>query len=179
VDEDVAICRSLGDAGAELVPDGARILTHCNAGALATAGWGTALGVVRSAVAAGRRVEVLAGDLVIVGADRVARNGDVANKIGTYTVALLAREHAVPFYVAAPLSSIDLDTPDGGAIPIEEREPAEVTHIAGQLVMPEGVPVRHPAFDVTPAALVSAIVTERGIVRPPYASSLQVLFDAA
>jgi methylthioribose-1-phosphate isomerase len=219
VDEDVAVCRSLGAAGAELVPDGARILTHCNAGALATAGWGTALGVVRSAVAAGRRVEVLADetrpflqgarltawelaqdgipvtvitdnmaghlmargevDLVVVGADRVARNGDVANKIGTYTVALLAREHAVPFYVAAPLSTIDLDTPDGGAIPIEERGPAEVTHIAGQLVTPEGVPVRHPAFDVTPAALVSAIITERGIAHPPYASSLQVFFANA
>jgi methylthioribose-1-phosphate isomerase len=219
VDEDVAICRALGAAGVELVPDGARILTHCNAGALATAGWGTALGVVRSAVAAGRRVEVLADetrpflqgarltawelarddipvtvitdnmaghliargevDLVVVGADRIARNGDVANKIGTYTVALLAREHAVPFYVAAPLSTIDLETPDGAAIPIEERGPAEVTHFGGQLVMPEGVPVRHPAFDVTPAALVSAIVTERGIARAPYATSLQVLFDAA
>lgn len=219
VDEDIAICRALGAAGVELVPDGARILTHCNAGALATAGWGTALGVVRSAVAAGRRVEVLADetrpflqgarltawelarddipvtvitdnmaghliargevDLVVVGADRIARNGDVANKIGTYTVALLAREHAVPFYVAAPLSTIDLETPDGAAIPIEERGPAEVTHFGGQLVMPEGVPVRHPAFDVTPAALVSAIVTERGIARAPYATSLQVLFDAA
>jgi methylthioribose-1-phosphate isomerase len=216
VAEDVAICRALGDAGAEIVPDGSRILTHCNAGALATAGWGTALGVVRSAVAAGRHVEVLADetrpflqgarltawelsrdripvtvitdnmaghfmargevDLVIVGADRVAANGDVANKIGTYTVALLAREHGIPFYVAAPLSTLDLETADGAAIPIEERGPAEVTHIGGQAVVPEGVPVKHPAFDVTPAELVAGIVTERGIARPPYSESLRALF---
>jgi methylthioribose-1-phosphate isomerase len=217
VDEDQAICRSLGDAGVELVADGARILTHCNAGALATAGWGTALGVVRSAVAAGRRVQVLADetrpflqgarltawelarddipvtvltdnmaghlmargevDLVIVGADRVAANGDVANKIGTYTLGVLAREHGLPFYVAAPVSTIDLDTPSGAEIPIEERGPAEVTHLAGQPVVPEGVPVRHPAFDVTPAKLVSAIVTERGIARAPYDESLRNLVE--
>jgi len=216
VAEDVAACRALGQAGAELLADGARVLTHCNAGALATAGWGTALGVVRSAVEAGRRVSVLADetrpylqgarltawelardgipvtvltdsmaghlmargevDLVLVGADRIAANGDVANKIGTYTLAVLAREHRLPFYVAAPLSTIDLDTPRGEAIPIEEREPAEVTHLAGQALVPAGVPARHPAFDVTPAALVSAIVTERGIARPPYEASLRALF---
>ncbi len=216
VEQDVAVCRALGDAGVEIVCDGARVLTHCNAGALATAGWGTALGVVRSAVAAGRRVEVLADetrpflqgarltawelardripvtvitdnmaghlmargevDLVVVGADRIAANGDVANKIGTYPVALLAREHGIPFYVAAPLSTIDLDTADGSEIPIEERGSAEVTHLAGQALIPEGVPVRHPAFDVTPARLVSGIVTERGIARAPYAETLRSLF---
>ena len=216
VEEDVAACRALGRAGAELLPDGARVLTHCNAGALATAGWGTALGVVRSAVEAGRRVSVLAGetrpflqgarltawelardgipvtvltdsmaghlmargevDLVLVGADRIAANGDVANKIGTYTLAVLARAHQLPFYVAAPLSTVDLETPRGDAIPIEERGPAEVTHMAGQAIVPEGVPARHPAFDVTPAALVTAIVTERGIARPPYEASLRALF---
>ncbi len=215
VDEDKAICRALGDAGAELVADGARVLTHCNAGALATAGWGTALGVVRSAIAAGRSVEVLADetrpflqgarltawelardgipvtvltdnmaghlmargevDLVIVGADRVAANGDVANKIGTYTVAVLAREHDLPVYVAAPVSTIDLATPSGAEIPIEERAPAEVTHLAGQALVPEGVPARHPAFDITPASLVTAIVTERGIVRAPYGETLRKL----
>jgi methylthioribose-1-phosphate isomerase len=194
------------------------VLTHCNAGALATAGGGTALGVVRSAVEAGRRVQVLADetrpflqgarltawelardgipvtvvtdnmaahlmgrgevDLVLVGADRIAANGDVANKIGTYGLAILAREHRLPFYVAAPLSSVDLAAPDGSAIPIEERAPAEVTHIAGHPVVPEGVSARHPAFDVTPARLVSAIVTERGVARAPYAASLRAFFDA-
>jgi methylthioribose-1-phosphate isomerase len=216
LEEDLASCRALGRAGVDLVPDGARVLTHCNAGALATAGWGTALGVVRSAAEAGRRVMVLANetrpflqgarltawelardgipvtvltdnmaghlmargevDLVIVGADRIAANGDVANKIGTYGVAVLAREHRIPFYVAAPLSTVDLETPTGMDIPIEERAPAEVTHFAGQAVVPEGVPVRHPAFDVTPATLVTAIVTERGITRPPYAEGLRALF---
>jgi methylthioribose-1-phosphate isomerase len=215
VAEDEASCRALGRAGAGLIPDGARVLTHCNAGALATAGFGTALGVVRAAVEAGRRIEVLADetrpflqgarltawelardgipvtvltdnmagflmsrgevDLVLVGADRVARNGDVANKIGTYTLAILAREHRLPFYVAAPVSTIDLATPSGAEIPIEERAPAEVTHFAGQAIAPEGVPARHPAFDVTPAALVTAIVTERGIARPPYEESLRTL----
>jgi methylthioribose-1-phosphate isomerase len=205
--EDVAACRALGRAGAALVPDGARILTHCNAGALATGGYGTALGVVRAAVEAGRHVFVLADetrpflqgarltawelardgipvtvvtdgmpahlmqrkevDLVIVGADRVAANGDVANKIGTYGVALLAKAHGIPFYVAAPCSTIDPATPDGAAIPIEERGREEVAHIAGRAVVPEGVPVRHPAFDVTPAALVTALVTERGVLRSP------------
>jgi methylthioribose-1-phosphate isomerase len=205
--EDVAACRALGRAGAALVPDGARILTHCNAGALATGGYGTALGVVRAAVEAGRHVFVLADetrpflqgarltawelardgipvtvvtdgmpahlmqrrevDLVIVGADRVAANGDVANKIGTYGLALLAKAHGIPFYVAAPCSTIDLATPDGAAIPIEERGRDEVARIAGRAVVPEGVPVRHPAFDVTPAALVTALVTERGVLRSP------------
>jgi methylthioribose-1-phosphate isomerase len=219
VEEDVVVCRALGRAGVPLVPDGARVLTHCNAGALATAGWGTALGVLRSAREAGRRLSVLADetrpflqgarltawelardgipvtlvtdsmagflmrcgevDLVLVGADRIARNGDVANKIGTYTLAILAREHGLPFYVAAPLSTIDLATPSGAEIPIEERAPAEVTQFAGQAIAPAGVPARHPAFDVTPAALVSAIVTERGIARPPYAVSLRALCAAA
>ncbi len=209
---DVATCRALGGAGAALVPDGARVLTHCNAGALATAGYGTALGVVRAAVEAGRRVSVLADetrpflqgarltaweldrdgipvevvtdsmaghfmqrgevDLVVVGADRVAANGDVANKIGTYTLAVLARQHDVPFYVAAPLSTVDLATPDGSAIPIEERAAAEVTQLAGRRLVPAGVSARHPAFDVTPAALVTAIVTEAGVARPPFAESL-------
>jgi methylthioribose-1-phosphate isomerase len=205
--EDIAACRALGLAGAALVPEGARILTHCNAGALATGGYGTALGVVRAAVEAGRRLSVLADetrpflqgarltawelardgipvtvvtdgmpahlmqrgevDLVIVGADRVAANGDVANKIGTYGLALLAKAHGIPFYVAAPCSTIDPATPDGAAIPIEERGRDEVAHIAGRAVVPEGVPVRHPAFDVTPAALVTALVTERGVLRSP------------
>jgi len=216
VAEDVATCRDLGRAGVELVPAGARILTHCNAGALATAGYGTALGVVRAAAEAGHRPSVLADetrpylqgarltawelarddipvsvitdgmaghlmrrgevDLVLVGADRIAANGDVANKIGTYGLAVLAREHGLPFYVAAPLSTVDLETPDGDAIPIEERSPAEVTHLAGRQLVPAGVPARHPAFDVTPAALVSAIVTERGIARAPLARSLPALF---
>jgi methylthioribose-1-phosphate isomerase len=205
--EDIAACRVIGRAGAALVPEGARILTHCNAGALATGGYGTALGVVRAAVGAGRHVSVLADetrpflqgarltawelardgipvtvvtdgmpahlmqrgevDLVIVGADRVAANGDVANKIGTYGLALLAKAHGIPFYVAAPCSTIDLGTPDGAAIPIEERGRDEVARVAGRAVVPEGVPVRHPAFDVTPAALVTALVTERGVLRAP------------
>jgi methylthioribose-1-phosphate isomerase len=205
--EDIAACRALGRAGAVLVPEGARILTHCNAGALATGGYGTALGVVRAAVEAGRRISVLADetrpflqgarltawelardgipvavvtdgmpahlmqrgevDLVIVGADRVAANGDVANKIGTYGLALLAKAHGIPFYVAAPCSTIDLATPAGADIPIEERGRDEVARIGGRAVVPEGVPVRHPAFDVTPAALVTALVTERGVLRSP------------
>ncbi|HXH84655.1 MAG TPA: S-methyl-5-thioribose-1-phosphate isomerase [Candidatus Tectomicrobia bacterium] len=218
-DEDVAACRAIGRHGAALVPDGARILTHCNAGALATAGYGTALGVVRAAVEAGRRVAVYADetrpflqgarltawelardgiettvitdgmagalmrraeiDLVVVGADRIAANGDVANKIGTYTVAVLAREHGVPFYVAAPLSTIDLATPDGDRIPIEERDTREVTHVAGTRVTPDGVRARNPAFDITPGRYVTAIVTERGVLRPPYAESLRTLAAAA
>jgi methylthioribose-1-phosphate isomerase len=217
-DEDVESCRALGAHGATLVPDTARILTHCNAGALATAGFGTALGVVRAAVAEGKRVAVLADetrpflqgarltawelvqdgidttvitdnmagammrqgqvDLVVVGADRIAANGDVANKIGTYTVAVLAREHGIPFYVAAPISTIDLDTPDGSGIPIEERNDREVTHVGSVRVTPAGAHVRNPAFDVTPAAYVSAIVTERGIARSPYAESLAALVGA-
>lgn len=214
-DEDVAACRALGRHGADLVPQRARLLTHCNAGALATAGYGTALGVVRAAVEAGKRVHVLADetrpflqgarltawellrdgiettlitdssagslmrrgeiDLVVVGADRIARNGDVANKIGTYPLAVLAREHAIPFYVAAPLSTIDFDCTDGEAIPIEERDAAEVRELFGTLVAPREVKVRNPAFDVTPARYVTAIVTERGIARPPYERALAEL----
>jgi methylthioribose-1-phosphate isomerase len=213
--EDVAACRALGRHGLELVPARARILTHCNAGALATAGYGTALGVVRAATEAGLGVSVLADetrpflqgarltawelakdgipvtvvtdgmpahlmqrgevDLVIVGADRVAANGDVANKIGTYGLALLAHAHGIPFYVAAPCSTIDPGTPDGAAIPIEERGRDEVAQLGGTSLVPEGVPVRHPAFDVTPARLVTALVTERGVVRKPGLASIAAL----
>ena len=211
-DEDIEICRAIGDAGAPLVPENGRVLTHCNAGALATAGYGTALGVVRSAARDGRLAGVLASetrpflqgarltawelaqdqipvtlitdsmagavmrkgeiDLVIVGADRVAANGDVANKIGTYSLAVLARAHQIPFYVAAPLSTIDLETADGASIPIEERSPEEVLEFGGQRIAPEGVNALHPAFDVTPAEYVSAIVTERGVVEPPFGRGL-------
>ena len=214
-DEDVASCRAMGAHGATLVPDDARILTHCNAGALATAGYGTALGVVRAAAEQGKRVAVFADetrpflqgarltawelvkdgidttvitdnmagammrleriDLVVVGADRIAANGDVANKIGTYAVAVLAKEHGIPFYVAAPLSTIDLGTADGGGIPIEERSDREVTHVGAARLTPEGARVRNPAFDVTPAKYVTAIVTEQGIARPPYGESLAAL----
>jgi methylthioribose-1-phosphate isomerase len=209
----------MGAYGAELVPDEARILTHCNAGALATAGYGTALGVIRAAAERGKRVAVLADetrpflqgarltawelvkdgidttvitdnmtasmmrlghvDLVVVGADRIAANGDVANKIGTYGVAVLAREHGIPFYVAAPLSTIDLDTPDGSLIPIEERNAREVTHVGSARMTPEGAKIRNPAFDVTPAKYVTAIITERGIARPPYEQSLMHLLASA
>jgi methylthioribose-1-phosphate isomerase len=215
VDEDVAICRALGLAGLPLIPQAARILTHCNAGGLATAGYGTALGVVRAAAEAGRDVRVLADetrpflqgarltawelhrdgipvtvvtdnmsghlmatgeiDLVIVGADRIAANGDTANKIGTYTVAVLAREHGIPFYVAAPLSTLDPATPTGAQIPIEERGRSEVSQLAGVAIVPDGVPVRHPAFDITPARYVTAIVTEAGVARPPFTESLAQL----
>jgi methylthioribose-1-phosphate isomerase len=211
-DEDVASCRAMGTYGAELVPDTARVLTHCNAGALATAGYGTALGVIRGAVDRGKKVAVLADetrpflqgarltawelirdgidttvitdsmsgammragqvDLVVVGADRIAANGDVANKIGTYTVAVLAHEHGIPFYVAAPISTIDLSTPDGSGIPIEERAAKEVTHLGPTRLTPAAAHVRNPAFDVTPNKYVTAIITERGIVRPPYSESL-------
>ncbi len=211
-DEDVAACRAMGGHGAALVPDGARILTHCNAGALATAGYGTALGVIRAAAEAQKNVQVIADetrpflqgarltawellrdgipttviadnmagalmsrgeiDLVVVGADRIAANGDVANKIGTFTVAVLAREHGLPFYVAAPTSTIDLATPDGSAIPIEERGAREITHVGPVRIAPDGAAVRNPAFDVTPSRLVSAIVTERGVFRAPYTESL-------
>jgi methylthioribose-1-phosphate isomerase len=215
LEADVACCRAIGRAGLELVPEGARILTHCNAGALATAGYGTALGVVRAAADAGRRISVLAGetrpflqgarltawelardgipvsvvtdgmagflmqrgevDLVVVGADRIARSGDVANKIGTYGLAVLARAHGIPFYVAAPRSTLDPETPDGAAIPIEERGRDEVATLAGRQLVPAGVPVRHPAFDVTPAGLVTAIVTEAGVARAPLPESLAEL----
>jgi methylthioribose-1-phosphate isomerase len=216
-DEDVAACRAMGAFGAAVVPDDARILTHCNAGALATAGYGTALGVIRGAIEAGKRVTVLADetrpvlqgarltawelvregiqttvitdnmagaimrmrqiDLVVVGADRIAANGDTANKIGTYTLAVLAHAHAIPFYVAAPLSTIDLDTPDGDRIPIEERNAKEVTHLGGTQLTPIGALVRNPAFDVTPHRYISGIITERGIVRAPYIESLRRAFE--
>jgi len=214
-DEDVAGCRAMGIHGAALVPESATILTHCNAGALATAGYGTALGVIRAAVEQGKRIAVVADetrpflqgarltawelvrdgidttvitdnmsasmmrqglvDLVVVGADRIAANGDVANKIGTYGVAVLAREHGIPFYVAAPISTVDLGTPDGSRIPIEERNAREVTHVGSAQLAPEGARVRNPAFDVTPAKYITAIVTERGVARPPYEDSLAQL----
>jgi len=214
-DEDVASCRAIGAYGASVVPDHARILTHCNAGALATAGYGTALGVIRGAIDAGKTVAVFADetrpflqgarltawelvkdgidttvitdsmaaplmrdgriDLVVVGADRIAANGDTANKIGTYTVALVAREHGVPFYVAAPVSTIDLDTPDGRRIPIEERDGREVTHVKAVRLAPDGAKVFNPAFDVTPHGLIAGIITERGIARAPYAESLAAI----
>jgi methylthioribose-1-phosphate isomerase len=213
--EDVAACQRMGDLGAELLPDGARVLTHCNAGALATAGYGTALGVVRSAARMGKLDYVLADetrpflqgarltawelqrdgipvtvitdsmaghlmargevDVIVVGSDRIAANGDVANKIGTYSVAVLAKEHDLPFYVAAPVSTFDLVTETGAQIPIEERPASEVTHLAGRPITPLGVPVRHPAFDVTPHRFVSAIVCERGVARAPYTESLRAL----
>jgi methylthioribose-1-phosphate isomerase len=211
-DVDIETCRSIGAAGLELIPQGGTVLTHCNAGALATAGYGTALGLVRAGFDAGREINVLADetrpflqgarltawelnkdripvtvitdnmaghlmqrgevDLIIVGADRIAANGDVANKIGTYSIAVLARAHEIPFYVAAPMSTIDFETSDGSGIPIEERGRREVAEIGSRVLVPEDVPVRHPAFDVTPARLVDAIVTERGIARAPYDASL-------
>jgi methylthioribose-1-phosphate isomerase len=213
--EDIAINQAMGRHGAALMPATGGVLTHCNAGALATAGYGTALGVIRAAVEQGKKIHVYADETrpflqgarltawelvkdgipttvisdnmsgammrqkkvgaVIVGADRIAANGDVANKIGTYTVAVLAKEHGIPFYVAAPISTIDLETSDGSRIPIEQRNAAEVTHIAGKPITPEGVQVENPAFDVTPAKYVSAIVTERGIARAPYEQSLAKL----
>jgi methylthioribose-1-phosphate isomerase len=206
--EDLEMCRAIGRFGASLVPDGARILTHCNAGALATAGYGTALGVIRAAHEAGRVTLVLADetrpllqgarltawelhrdgipvrvitdsmaavfmargevDLVVTGADRIAANGDTANKIGTYGLAVLAHAHGIPFYVAAPSSTFDLGIPDGSHIPIEERAAEEVTVIGGRRMVPEGVPVANPSFDVTPARLIAALVTEKGVIRPPY-----------
>src|SRR6266850_2282275 len=212
-DEDVASCRALGAFGADVVPAEARILTHCNAGALATAGYGTALGVIRGAVEQGKHVVVFADetrpffqgarltawelvrdgiettvitdnmsaslmqqgkvDLVIVGADRIAANGDTANKIGTYGVAVLAREHTIPFYVAAPLSTIDLNTPDGEHIPIEERNAREVTHVGSSQVAPKGALVWNPGFDITPHRFIAGIITERGILRAPYSESLR------
>jgi methylthioribose-1-phosphate isomerase len=218
-DEDVASCRTLGAFGAAVVPDVARVLTHCNAGALATAGFGSALGVVRAAVEQGKRVCVLADetrpflqgarltawellrdgiettvitdsmagplmrdgeiDIVIVGADRIAANGDTANKIGTYTVAVLAHEHNIPFYIAAPVSTIDLATPDGTHIPIEERDQREVTHLRNLRLTPVGALIRNPAFDVTPHRLISGIITERGIFRAPYTESLRAACVAA
>jgi methylthioribose-1-phosphate isomerase len=215
--EDLAANRRLGAYGSELVPDPAGILTHCNAGALATAGYGTALGVVRAACEAGKRVRVFAGetrpflqgsrlttwelmrdgikvvlladsmagylmpqkkvDLVIVGADRVAANGDVANKIGTYSLAVLARAHDIPFYVAAPLSTIDLRAASGREIPIEERDPSELTHFGGRSVAPEGVSVWNPAFDITPNTLITALITDAGVFRPPFEESLRRVLE--
>ena len=216
-DEDVHSCRTIGAHGASLVPESARILTHCNAGALATAGYGTALGVIRAAAEQGKRIAVLADetrpflqgarltawelvkdgidttvitdnmaaammrlqevDLVVVGADRIAANGDTANKIGTYTVAVLAHEHKIPFYVAAPLSTIDLATPDGDHIPIEERDQREVSHLGSSRLAPEGAKFRNPAFDVTPQRYITGIITERGVFRPPYSESLKKAFE--
>jgi methylthioribose-1-phosphate isomerase len=216
--DDIESNRALGRFGGELIPDGATVLTHCNAGALATAGdYGTALGVVRGARDAGKRVAVIADetrpflqgarltawelqkdeipvtvitdnmaghimkqgkiDCVVVGADRIAANGDTANKIGTYMVAVLARQHAIPFYVAAPISTIDLSRPTGETIPIEERDAREVTHIREQRLAPEGVAVQNPAFDVTPAEFIAAIITDRGVARPPYTESLRRLVE--
>ena len=216
--EDIRINRAMGAFGAELLPDGARVLTHCNAGALATAGHGTALGVIRSAVEAGKRISVIADetrpflqgarltawemvqenipvtlitdnmagfmmgrgevDAVIVGTDRVAANGDVANKIGTYMVAVLARRHNIPFYVACPLSTIDLELPDGAAIPIEERAAEEVTGFRDCQWAAKGVKVRNPSFDVTPAELVTALITEKGVVNTPDREQISRLFGA-
>jgi methylthioribose-1-phosphate isomerase len=217
LDADIAANRALGVHGAALLPHHARVLTHCNAGALATAGHGTALGVIRSAVEAGKRIEVIADetrpflqgarltvwemlqeripvtlitdnmaghlmqqgevDAVIVGADRVAANGDFANKIGTYMVAVLAQRHGIPFYVAAPLSTIDLQRANGRDIPIEERSAVEVRGYGGQRWAPADVAVRNPAFDVTPAELVTALITEKGVVAPPTAAAIAALFD--
>lgn len=214
-EEDLRMCRAMGDHGAALLAPGCRLLTHCNAGGLATAGYGTALGVVRSAWRQGRLRSVLADetrpflqgarltawelqkeaipvtvitdnmaawmmktgevDAVIVGADRVAANGDAANKIGTYGLALAAHAHGLPFYVAFPTSTLDLARPTGESIPIEERPAREVTHVGDKRLVPADVPVRNPAFDVTPASLITALVTERGVVRPPFGPGLQKL----
>jgi methylthioribose-1-phosphate isomerase len=216
-DEDVANCRAMGAHGAALVPDGSRVLTHCNAGALATAGYGSALGVIRAAVEQGKKIAVFADetrpflqgsrltawelvregisttvitesmagplmrageiDVAVVGADRIAANGDTANKIGTYTVAVLAHEHKIPFYVAAPLSTIDLATPDGDHIPIEERDQREVSHLGSSRLAPEGAKFRNPAFDVTPHRYIAGIITERGVFRAPYSESLRKAFE--
>jgi methylthioribose-1-phosphate isomerase len=215
--EDIAINRAIGQNGAPLVPDGKTVLTHCNAGALATAGYGTALGVIRAAVSLGKNIDVFADETrpflqgsrltvwelqqdnipatlitdnmaghflrsgrigcVVVGADRIAGNGDVANKIGTYSVAVLAKENGVPFYVAAPVSTLDLNLQSGDQIPIEERSASEVTQVGGVTVAPEGIGVRNPAFDVTPERYVTAIITERGVARPPYRESLRALTE--
>jgi methylthioribose-1-phosphate isomerase len=217
--EDIAINEAIGRHGADLLPDGKTVLTHCNAGALATAGYGTALGVVRAAIASGKHIDVFADETrpflqgarltvwelqhdgipatlitdnmaghflksgrigcVVVGADRIAANGDVANKIGTYSVAVLAKENGVPFYVAAPISTLDLTLESGAEIPIEQRAAREVTHVFGVAVAPYGIPVENPAFDVTPSRYVTAIITERGVARAPYEASLRALVSAA
>ena len=213
--EDIAICKRIGAHGAALVPDGKTVLTHCNAGALATAGYGTALGVIRAAVEAVKKIDVFADETrpflqgarltawelmedgipttlitdnmaghfmkagrigcVVVGADRIAANGDVANKVGTYTVAVLAKENGVPFYVAAPISTLDLTLATGDLIPIEERSASEVTHVFGVEIAPKGVGVENPAFDVTPNRYVTGIITERGVAMAPFEESLRAL----
>jgi methylthioribose-1-phosphate isomerase len=213
--EDIAANQAMGRHGATLMPSSGGVLTHCNAGALATAGYGTALGVIRAAIEAGKKIHVYADETrpflqgsrltawelmkdgipttvisdnmagvmmqqgkigaIVVGADRIAANGDVANKIGTYTVAVLAKEHGIPFYVAAPISTVDLATSDGSKIPIEQRNKKEVTHIAGKQMVPDGVEIENPAFDVTPAKYIAAIITEKGIARAPYTESLRKL----
>lgn len=216
--EDIAANQAMGRHGATLMPASGGVLTHCNAGALATAGYGTALGVIRAAVEQGKKIHVYADETrpflqgsrltawemmkdgipttvisdnmagammkqgkigaIVVGADRIAANGDVANKIGTYTVAVLAKEHGIPFYVAAPFSTVDLETSDGSKIPIEQRNSHEVSHIAGKQMVPDGVEIENPAFDVTPAKYVTAIITERGIAKAPYSDSLPRLAEA-
>jgi methylthioribose-1-phosphate isomerase len=216
--DDIAICQAIGRHGEPLVPDGKTVLTHCNAGALATAGYGTALGVIRAAVSAGKKIDVFADETrpflqgarltawelqqdgiattlitdnmaghflhsgrigcVVVGADRIAANGDVANKIGTYSVAVLAKENGIPFYVAAPVSTFDLTLASGDSIPIEQRSQDEVTHVFGVPVAPEAMPAANPAFDVTPARYVTAIICERGVARAPYEESLRRLAEA-
>ena len=217
--EDIAANQAMGRHGATLMPSSGGVLTHCNAGALATAGYGTALGVIRAAGEQGKKIHVYADETrpflqgsrltawelmkdgipttvisdnmagaimkqgkigaIVVGADRIAANGDVANKIGTYTVAVLAKEHGIPFYVAAPISTVDLETPDGSGIPIEQRNSKEVTHIAGKQMVPDGVQIENPAFDVTPAKYVAAIITERGVAKAPYEESLKRLAEEA
>ncbi len=217
--EDIAANEAMGKHGAVLLPSSGGVLTHCNAGALATCGYGTALGVIRAAVESGKKIHVFADETrpflqgsrltaweltkdgipttvisdnmagammrqgkigaVIVGADRIAANGDVANKIGTYTVAVLAKEHGIPMYVAAPFSTVDMDTPDGSKIPIEQRSSREVTHITGKQMTPDGVKIENPAFDVTPNQYVTAIITERGVAKAPYGESLRNLAGAA
>jgi methylthioribose-1-phosphate isomerase len=217
--EDIAICKAIGSNGASLVPDHKTVLTHCNAGALATAGYGTALGVIRAAVSAGKQIDVFADETrpflqgarltawelgqdgipttlitdnmaghflrsgrigcVVVGADRIAANGDVANKIGTYSVAVLAKENGIPFYVAAPVSTFDVTLKSGDEIPIEQRAAVEVTEVFGVPVAPVGMRVENPAFDVTPAKYVTAIITERGVARAPFSESLKRLADSA
>jgi methylthioribose-1-phosphate isomerase len=212
-EEDLTICRNIGKWGATLIPEGATVLTHCNAGGLATAGYGTALGVIRAAHETGKNIQVFAdetrpwlqgarltawelmkdgipvtlisdnmagffmnrGEITccVVGADRIAANGDTANKIGTYSVAVLARENNIPFYVAAPVSTLDLSLSDGSKIPIEERPTSEVTHIKGVAIAPDGVSVRNPSFDVTPARYITAIITENGIVKDDYRTGLR------
>ncbi len=212
-DEDIAACKQMGAHGASLLPREGTVLTHCNAGALATCGYGSALGVIRAAIERGHKIDVFADETrpflqgarltawelmkdnipttvlcdnmaahlmskgriqaVIVGADRIAANGDTANKIGTYGVSILAREHGIPFYVAAPWATLDLQTPTGDLIPIEQRSPTEVTHSNGKQMTPHGVAIENPAFDVTPAKYITAIITERGVLRAPYIESIQ------